>query len=509
VGDDRALLWTRRVRDLAHALASERDPERLLPAILDAAIEITGAERGFLVRVEGRKASGGYRFRVEVARGFDREALAGAAGAVSRTVVRRVVEGEGRGLVTTRPDDEDLLEVSSVKARRVRSILCVPMMLRGEVRGAVYLDHRFAEAAFAAGDLPLMQTFADQGALVLETAELRGRLAAGEERLGDALRELERLERARPPAAPAGAPAASGAERLRFGALVGVSPAMARLYRDLEQAARTWDPVLVSGEAGAGKALVAEELHRRGSFPRQPLRVLACDGVDAATLERDLLGDGERPGALVRAGRGTVVLDEVTALPPALQRALMGVLRGRRVERADGRSDEVEARLVATSRFDPKERVAAGAFREDLFYRLDVLRLRIPPLRERPEDAPLLFAHFAERSGRTPPPRLTPEAEAALAAYAWPGNVRELSNEARRVVAAGLAVVGPEDLSPEVRGAAAAPPPELAGRTLEQVERSAVEAALQATGGNKAEAARRLGVPRSTLYRLIERHGLG
>ena len=160
---ERELLWMRRVRDLSHMLASERQVDKLLPRILDAAIELTGAERGFLVRLRDSQAGGRLRFKVDVARGFNKSSIMGSGARFSRTVVQRVVE-RGGGLVTTDEQDEDVLAVSSVRHDAVLSIVCVPLCLRGETRGALYLDHRFRDEAFTAEDLPLLQTFADQAA---------------------------------------------------------------------------------------------------------------------------------------------------------------------------------------------------------------------------------------------------------------------------------------------------------------------------------------------------------
>lgn len=484
---EREILFLRRVRDLSHLLTREKDLKSLLGLILDAAIELIEAERGFLVRVQGRKPDGGYRFNVEVARGFDKASLSGSASAVSRTVVKRVVEGEGLGLVTTDEGGADVLDVSSVQARQVRSIVCVPMQLRGEVKGVLYLDHRFSAGAFTADDLPLLRTFADQSALAIETAELRAQTALSEE--------------------PIPEPAAPGEGPDSLGRLVGSSGPMRQLYEEIQRAARTWDPVLIVGEPGTGKDAVARELHEQGSFPEEPYQVVPCAG--GAGVHEALFGSAERPGALVRVGRGTVVLDEVSALPLETQAALVHAIQERRIRVSGERRERaLHCRILATTSSDLRAQIATDRFRAELYYRLDVLRIEVPPLRSRPGDIALLFDHLLKFTGRRL--KLSSRAQRLLLGYSWPGNVRELDNEVRRLASFGQPQISAQQLSPEIRegrGVARARPA-VSGQTLEEVEQHMVEAAIRDCGGNKSRAARQLGIPRTTLYHLLKRYGI-
>jgi len=481
--DPRELRWLRRVRDLCHLLAAERDAERLLPRILDSAIELTGAERGHLVLLGGPKPDGRPRLHVRVARGFDPAALAGAAGEPSRTAVRRVVE-RGAGLVTTREEDASVLDATSVRTAGVRAIACVPLRLFGETRGVLYLDHRAADAGFGPDDLPLLETFADQAALALDAAT-PGEVA--------------------PPRPPPD--------------FVAVSPAFQRLLGELRRAARSRHPVLILGESGTGKALVARALHAQGSAPAAPFVAESCAALGPDVLESELFGhrrgaftgaEADREGLFERAGGGTLLLDDVGDMEPRLQAKLLRALQERVVRPlGGGEARPVRCRVLAATHRDLPARVADGRFREDLFYRLDVLRLEVPPLRERTGDVLPLFerALAAEGAGGL---EVTEGARRALEAYAWPGNVRQLQAEAARVVALGAPRVRLRDLSEDVRegrGVAAAPG-DLGGRTLGEVERAMVAAALTRCDGNKARAARQLGIPRTTLYNLIERYDL-
>ena len=455
-------------------MAAETDRRRLLPVIMDAAIELTGAERGFLLVLLEGAAGARPRIRVEVARGFDKETLQGPAGQFSRTVVDRVL-ASGQGVVTTAEADLDLLDITSLQNRKVRSLLCVPMCVGGRIQGALYLDHRFREGAFGAADLPILTTFADQAGLALEVAG--GRAPAGAPA---------------PTLAPPAGAGRAGPGPTRHGRLLGGSPVMLALYREVDRAAKAEGPVLISGETGSGKQLVAEEVHARSPRAREPLLTLGAAACDPAALAA-LFGPAPPRGGKARPG--AVVLREVADLGPDAQAALVEALRSA----PSGR--ERPPRLLATTRHDLRARVASGALREDLYYRLDVLQVAVPALRQRPGDLPLLFEGLVERS-ECPPLRLSPEAATALAAYAWPGNVRELENELARLAALGVDTVQPEHLSRAVR--AGSEPG--AGHTLQEVERAAVFAALEECGGNKTRAAKRLGIPRSSLYELLSRY---
>ncbi|MCA8922889.1 MAG: sigma-54-dependent Fis family transcriptional regulator [Planctomycetes bacterium] len=486
----RELQWLRAVRDLSHLLATEHEPRRLLSLILDAAIEITNAERGYLVRVRGRKPDGSYRFRVEVARGFDRLSLASEEGEVSRTVVKRVVESQ-QGLVTTHESDSDVLRVSSVMARKVLAILCAPMSLRGEIWGVLYLDHKRERDAFGEQDLTILGTFASQAALAMETAELRAGIQP----------------QAQPQAQPAPRPA-----------LIGSSLAMRTLREQIERASRTDQAVLVVGESGTGKTRVANEVHA-ASRANAPFLVERLDAHDEKELELLLFGCEpgvlrpelpSRVGLFQRAGQGTLVLREVSALPERLQTKLLRVLQTQSVKPMGAdREFPLGCRVVCTTTQDLREEVKAGRFREDLFYLLDVLRLFVPALRERQEDVLESFHAFAEE---VDPRKLTlsPRAQELLMSYPWPGNVRELRNEARRLAGSSQRTVSAQQLAPSIqegRGVSAARGT-LSGKTLAEVEQAMIETAIRECRGNKSRAARQLGIPRTTLYHLIERYGI-
>jgi transcriptional regulator with GAF, ATPase, and Fis domain len=507
------------MRDLSHRLVTETDVRVLLPMILDAAIELAQAERGFLVRMDGSSSGGGQpRIKVEVARGFAKETLAGAHGKVSRTVVERVLTRR-RGLVTTSEEDQDIREVSSVQARRVLSILCVPMVLRGQIKGVLYLDHRFDPNAFSEQDIAVASTFADQAALALETCELMAENVQGAQRLGDTIRELEGLkeEQAARRAVVQEVTSRPRLSPLRFGRLIGSSEVMQALYEEIERAARSGAPVLITGDSGTGKELVAREIHARGQNPQEPFLSENCAAITDSLLESELFGhrkgaftgaNQDRKGLFALAGQGTLFLDEVGDMSGLMQSKLLRVLQEGKVRPVgDDKPHPVTCRVIAATHRDLRELVETQAFREDLYYRLDVLRIAVPPLRQRPEDIPSLLTHFLQQETNRPL-EITSKALELLVGYSWPGNVRELENEARRLSTLGAEKVTVRHLSQEVRdgrGLARASG-HYAGKTLGEVEKEMVTAALAESGGNKARAARQLGIPKTTLYHLIERY---
>lgn len=509
--EPRSLKWLERIHDVSHRLLALPDLDELLPYILDAAVAVTEAERGFLVKVDERREEDRVRRDIDVvaARGFAREALAGASGNVSRTVVERVL-GEGRGLVTSSEEGRELLDVPSVQDRHVLSIISVPLQLRGRLFGVLYLDHRFRPDAFSSDDLPILSTFAAQAALALETAELHAEKDS-------ALRELEALRRGQALRSQQGEPVPLPTPAPRgFGELIGTSEVMQALYEEVERAARSGAPLLLLGESGAGKDAVAHEIHRRGREGFPFLRV-NCGGQSDSLFATELFGHERgsftgahraRRGLFLQAERGSLVFDEVAELSPGIQARLLQVIEeGELRPIGSERATPFGCRVVATSQHDLRTLVDSGRFRRDLYFRLDVLRIVVPPLRERLDDLDALLAHFLslEGCGHT----LTAKARERLHAYAWPGNVRELRNEARRLATIRGPQVTLPDLSPEIRACEGlSQAPLQTGRTMADIEREAAVAALREAGGNKALAARKLGVPKTTFYRLIARHGL-
>ncbi|MGH7391582.1 MAG: sigma-54-dependent transcriptional regulator [Candidatus Rokuibacteriota bacterium] len=311
-------------------------------------------------------------------------------------------------------------------------------------------------------------------------------------------------------------------ERYRVEGLVGQSPGMVALYKLIARVAALDSTVLIEGETGTGKELVARAIHYASPRAHRAFVVVDCAALPETLVESELFGHERgaftgalhaRRGLLETADGSTCLLDEVGELTPPLQAKLLRVLQDRVIRRVGGNDPiTVDVRIVAATNRDLRKRVEEGAFREDLFYRLNVVPIRVPALRERPEDVPLLAQHFLGKYSAAAGKSVAgfaAEALTMLTAHAWPGNVRELEHAVERAVAlASSSLVLLDDLPAEVRGAPA-PPPVLPQRrmTLEALKSWYVSTVLEETAGNKVRAAEILGIDRRTLYRMLERGG--
>jgi DNA-binding NtrC family response regulator len=310
-------------------------------------------------------------------------------------------------------------------------------------------------------------------------------------------------------------------EQGRFGRLVGRSAAMRRVYRVIEQAAPTSASVLISGESGTGKELVAQTIHDLSPRARQPYVAINCAAIPETLLESEIFGHEKgaftgafdrRLGCFELAHRGTLVLDEIAEMAPAMQVKLLRVLQERRFRRLGGREEQaVDVRVVAATNSDPAEAVRDGRLREDLYYRLNVFTIDLPPLRERLEDIPLLVQAFLDEFNavhRKAVRAVAPDALKALEGYRWPGNVRELRNVIERAtILAEGDFIERRHLPPAVT-AGAAPPRTIAlapGVTIEEAERRLIFLTLEYTGQNKTRAAELLGISLKTLHNKLHR----
>lgn len=310
--------------------------------------------------------------------------------------------------------------------------------------------------------------------------------------------------------------------------LIGSSAAMGDVRRLIGQVATTRSRVLVTGESGTGKELVARGVHALSARSRQPLVSLNCAAVPRDLVESELFGHekgaftgatGRRLGKFELAHGGTLFLDEIGELEQGAQAKLLRVIETGTLERVGGSSARaVDVRLVAATNRDLEAEARAGRFRQDLFFRLNVFPIRVPPLREHLEDLPELLGHLAARAARQcnrPARVFGDDAVLRLRRHAWPGNVRELANLVERLTILGQGSVAPGEIEPmlgtqqERRTASATPPAAAIGPALDAYERALIESALAASGGNVAEAARRLATDRSNLSRRMRRLGIG
>ena len=478
--------------EIAAALNSAREPDDVLDVVLDAALDVLGAERGFvLLETDGE---GVEPFEVRASRNFSGADLAGVR-PLSTSVVQEVLRTGEPVLVYEAEADERYGGVESVVLQHIQSIACVPLRLRSRQIGAIYLDAVKTRGRFTREHLPFLRAVADQAAMAVESA-----------RRESALREENRrlLAEAR--------------ERHGFTEIIGTSPAMEALFETLRRVIDTDATVLIEGETGTGKELVARALHYEGPRAARPFVALFCGSLPDDLLESELFGhkkgaftgaSADKKGLFEEADGGTVFLDEVGDLSPKLQTALLRVLQTGEVRRVgDTGTRRVDVRVVSATNKPLADLVEGGDFREDLMYRLNTIQLELPPLRKRREDVPVLAHHFLDQfavGSRAHVEGFTAEAMEALQWHRWPGNVRELMNTVERAVVLTRGAVVTEG---DLRLPEPAPTDDLAftaGMTMKDAERLAAERTLEACKGNITEAARTLGVSRRWLqYRMRE-----
>jgi len=433
-----------KILHITREMNREFDRDRLLGIILDRAIELTGAERGFVILLKDGKEE------VHIARNLDHESLNAPEEKLSSQIVRDVVRS-GRIVVSADAAADHRFEESvSVRNLRLRSIVAVPFRSGGRTIGALYLDNRFKAGSFAEHDERLLELFADQAVTAIEKAEMIRELESRKNEI-EALFRQERqrsksqgreLEHARLEIR-----AHRKARGWGFDRIAARSVSMQGLVREAKKVAGSEIPVLLLGENGTGKEVLARAIHVASPRQAGAFVPLNCGAVAESLLEAELFGhvrgsftgaERDRAGVLEEANGGTLFLDEIGEMPLSMQVKLLRALESGEVRRVgDSAPRTVDVRIVSATNADLAERVRSGAFREDLYYRLCGVALRIPPLRQRLEDIePLACAFVEEAAGREGKVglRLSSPAIARLESYTWPGNVRELRNVLLRAV---------------------------------------------------------------------------
>jgi transcriptional regulator with GAF, ATPase, and Fis domain len=503
------------------------DKQKMLDFVLDQAIRYSGAERGFVVFQRGGD------FEVTAARSFDREDLKKADEKFSRTALKEVME-TGKPLLTMDAgEDRRLKGAPSVMKMKLRSILSVPLRIGERALGALYLDNRFADSAFRDGQVRLVSLFADQAALALsaiDSLEETRRHAEEMERVQRQLALLnetltERAETAVREKVQVCELFGVASFREGFEGIVGHSKPIREIFKTIARLRDSEAPVFLHGESGTGKEVFARAIHRNSPRRDRPFLGVNCAAFSEQVLDSELFGhvrgaftgaDRDRKGLFEEASGGTLFLDEVGEMSPGMQAKLLRVLQEKEIRPVGSNlTKKVDVRIVSASVRDLQKMVREGGFREDLYYRLHVVRIALPPLRERPEDIPDLVGHFLKANDLGLPEEslsVDPDAMKLLMSYAWPGNIRELQNEIHRGLALGKGRITAGLLSSELReyaGASVLPP---AGLGLDEgvrnVEKQMILRALEENGGNKTGAAGSLRISRMRLYQKMRQHGL-
>lgn len=518
-----------KIFEIAKKILGQRNLARLLDLILDEAISLSGAERGFVVLCK----EGG--IEIQSARNMDKESLKKAREMISGTVVREVLQTRKPILTTDAALDEKLKKAASVHRMKLRSVLAVPLLAGEEVQGVIYLDNRFASGVFGEGHAEVVSTFADQAALAVSYAQLlednRRRQReleknhklilrlnkALEDKLKNSEEELERTKlmlRGQDPGGP---------RTDRYQEIIGDSKAMREVFKIMDRINESDVTVYIHGESGTGKELIAHALHKYGRRGSNVFTSTNCASYSDTLLESELFGhvrgaftgaEKDKKGLFEFSDRGTVFLDEVADMSLSMQAKLLRVLQEGEIRPVGStRTLKVDVRIISATNKDLATLVKDGKFRKDLFYRLNVVKISLPPLRERLSEIPDLVEYFMKNNKMEIPANflsIEPSALKALMAYHWPGNIRELENELSRAMVMGKGAITRDNFSDHIREKHEFEDELKNNLNLPQqlghFERKLIARALTETHGNKAKAADRLGISRFTLHQKIKSH---
>jgi len=507
--------------EISRLLYAELDYSKLLNLIIDRIMDILRAERGFIVTGDPDN------FETRVARNITGKELAESEGTVSRTVVRKVLQNGKPVFVSDAQDDRLLASSKSIVDLGLRSILCVPLIISDKPYGAIYVENRSVASCFMDKDLALLQDLAELSASSIKNAlnflEIsRGTEGRSATRIGEDLRR-----------------------EYDFSMIIGKSRKMVKAMELVARVASTDATVLITGDSGTGKELIARAIYLNSKRKGMPFLTINCGALPTGLLESELFGHvkGSFTGAISnKIGRfeaadgGTIFLDEVGEMSPELQVKLLRVLQFGEFEKVGSyQVQKVDVRILAATNKDLGSMVERGAFREDLYYRLKIIQVHFPPLRERPDDIPLLVDHFvktySDRLGK-PIKQIDPQFMRRIERYPFPGNIRELEGIVQRaIILAKENYISASDLPPEVLECSKitsglkepfrpviplartneelkSARDEASRLAIAEVERAFLHTALEESGGNISRAAENTGMNRSLFQRLVKKHGI-
>lgn len=475
-----------KLSDFNRKLLGIRSVPEQINALLDAVVEVTNASKGFVILLEDGQPT------IAAARNLDQKDIPDGVKALSDSILRRCIEMRQPLIVSDAVNDTMFRGSESVMKLELSSVMVAPLMTQGQLLGLIYVGNDNVVNLFEESSLDVLTVFAGQASLILQNALLLDQLVTDRDRIAEAL----------------------GAQR--FGDIIGSCPSLLEVFRKVEKVATTDINVLITGETGTGKELIARELHRRSPRVKGPFVVVNCGAIPENLMESELFGHvrgaftgavATREGKFQAANGGTLFLDEIGEMPLALQVKLLRALQERTVMKVgDTKPQTVDIRIVAATNRDLEQGIGEGTFREDLFYRLNVVNLHLPPLRERGEDVVVIAKFLLKRYAQEFDSKVkgfTPQALDVMRSYEWPGNVRQLENRIKKaIVLSDKTLIGAEDL--ELTTDNVRPVLPLA-EAREEFSRRYILEVLERNGGNRTKTAKELGVDPRTVFRYLER----
>jgi transcriptional regulator with GAF, ATPase, and Fis domain len=488
---------------LAKDLLHRDNAESALDALVHRSLLLLGGERGFLVLRQSEA------IEHRVIRNWQESEYEEEQSPVSRSIVQQVLSSTAPLLIEDATNDPRFAQQVSVRRLMIRSVLAAPLFVGGKAAGVLYLESRSLERFFGAEELLLFQKILELSSGLLEGFVRRALLAERESSFASVFASYDLQD------------------------ILTQENSVCELLLTLLRVAPSHLPVLIQAESGAGKERFARALHQNSPRKQKPLIVINCGALSPSLIEGELFGyvkgaftgaNQNKTGLIAAAHQGTLFLDEIGELPKEVQAKLLRAIQfGEVTPVGSTQPQRFDVRFVAATNRDLEAEVKEGRFRQDLLFRLNAVLLKIPPLRERPRDAALLFERFiqeaAQRLGRSIP-SLSASLFAAVQAYPWPGNARELENEAHLLCTLLEPKLTAQMLSPRIKErlkemsfSFEEPLPLLnknsnEPKTLEQNEKDIVVHHLRIANGNKSHAAKSLGVSRETLRQMLKRHGI-
>ena len=493
----------KKLQNFSRLLAEPADLDGLLDELIDQVVSLTHASKGFLVLAGAGPADQPSSYEIRVARNLEREPVDDPEALLSDDIIREVITSKKPQIISDALHDTRFQNSLSVINLQLSSVMCAPLLARGELLGLIYVGNNDVVDLFTSEQLDSLEVFASQAALFVKNASLLNELRSESAELAERL------------------------ENVKFGSIIGACPQMIEVYKRVEKVASTDITVLITGETGTGKELIAHEIHQRSPRAKGPFVTVNCGAIPENLIESELFGHvkGAFTGAIANqvgkfqaADKGTIFLDEIGEMPLALQVKLLRVLQERQIQRVgDAKTMPIDVRVVAATNRDLRREVELGNFREDLYFRLNVIGIELPPLRERGNDVVLIARYLVGRfthefGGRFDAQTCFDEpAIRAMINFSWPGNIRQLENHLKKaMVLAEGPRIGAHDLDLDVPEGAESPDDIVPlTEARERWQREYINKVLAINNGNRTKTARDLGVDPRTIFRHLEKEKEG
>jgi len=487
----------RRLQEFSRLLTDPGDLDGLLDELIDQVVGLTKASKGFLVLAGDPPEQ--HKYVIRVARNLERQPVDDPEALLSDDIIREVITSRKPAIISDALHDTRFQTSLSVINLRLSSVMCVPLLVRGELLGLIYVGNNDVIDLFDTDQLEMLTVFASQAALFVKNAKLLNELRSEKSELNERL------------------------ENFKFGSIIGACPQMIEVYKRVEKVATTDITVLITGETGTGKELIAHEIHDRSPRAKGPFVTVNCGAIPENLIESELFGHvkGSFTGAVANqigkfqaADGGTIFLDEIGEMPLSLQVKLLRVLQERQIQRVgESKTMPIDVRVVAATNRELRREVEQGNFREDLYFRLNVIGIELPPLRERGHDVVLIARYLIARYTKEFGNRFDSQTcfdetgIRAMLTFSWPGNIRQLENHLKKaMVLAEGPRIGAADLDLDLPvGADSVESILPLTEARELWQREYINKVLALNNGNRTKTARDLGVDPRTIFRHLEK----